>query len=449
MPQDGHTGPRWIKADGDPPGLVKDGRTGVYYVRRNFSPGPGQKPRQVVRTLRTKNKAEALRRFDMEAAKVRAGIEKVRPKTQQEDIAYWRQRLAAGAPDAEASYDAEIEQRLGLHVSQESDEQGEQFPVYDPRREAKALEFANLVSGRATPVGFLMDAFIESKPISMRYVSRLRLALRQLEEFLRARPGGNNIRAVDRRTASDFIAHLVRTERSLPTAKSKRSALSSYWGWLETRQDAGENVWTGHRMPKGQGKADVREFTKDEVLKLLAGEERPMADFIRVGALTGARESEIGALRVRDCTSGWFFIPKGKTEAAKRRLPIHPDLSDIVARRTAGKKPDDFLFHDLPTSNGKGRGRHEKMGERFTAYRRSVGVIDVREDGRTRIDFHSFRRWFITEAVRHSGHPEWVVSQIVGHATGKQSVTIGTYFGGSLDEQLVAVVESVRLPKAA
>ena len=74
--------------------------------------------------------------------------------------------------------------------------------------------------------------------------------------------------------------------------------------------------------------------------------------------------------------------------------------------------------------------------------------VDLREDGRSRVDYHSFRRWFITEAVRHSGHPEWVVSEIVGHAIGKQSVTIGTYFGGSLDEKLVAVVESVTLPSA-
>jgi integrase len=255
---------------------------------------------------------------------------------------------------------------------------------------------------------------------------------------------------VDRRTASDFIAHLIKTERSVATAKSKQSALSSYWDWLVTRRDATENVWLGHKMPKRPGKTDVREFTKDEMVALLKGTDaQPMADFSRFGALTGMRESEIGRLRVRDCAGGWFSIQCGKTEAAKRRLPIHTHLTTIVERRSAGKDPGDFLFHDLPKSDGKGRGRHEKMGERFTAYRRSVGVIDVREDGRSRVDYHSFRRWFVTEAIRHSGHPDWVVSQIVGHSTGKQSVTIGTYFGGSLDEQLVAVVESVKLPSIA
>ncbi|WP_293676817.1 tyrosine-type recombinase/integrase [uncultured Phenylobacterium sp.] len=448
MPTDGYTGPRWIKAAGDPPGLVKDGRTGMYYVRRNFSPGPGQIPKQVVRSLRTKSKAEALKRFDIEAGRVRAGIEKVRPKTLKENVAYWQALRATGTTDADVAYDREIERRLGPVLGEVTDELGEVEPAYDPKREAEALEFAGLVNGTRIPVEYLVDDFIGASPVSLRYVSRIKLAVRQLGEFLRGRPAGNNLRAVDRRTASDFIAHLVKTERSVTTAKSKRSALSSYWDWLVTRRDAPENVWSGHKMPRQAGRADVREYTMDEMVALLRGTaEQPMADFIRVGALTGARESEIGALRVRDRVGGWLTIPKGKTEAAKRRLPIHSDLTDLVKRRSAGKRPDDYLFHDLPKSAGKGRGRHEKMGERYTAYRRSVGVVDVREDGRSRVDFHSFRRWFVTEAVRHSGHPEWVVSQIVGHATGKQSMTIGTYFGGSLDEQLVAVVESVRLPR--
>jgi integrase len=451
MAHDGHTRdpkvaatkPRWIKAEGDPPGLVKDSRTGVYYVRRNFSRGPGLSPKQVVRSLKTKSKAQALKRYEAVAGRLRENVEKERPRTLQEDIAWWRAQLATGDTGAEEAFDREIERLLGQPIDE--DEFGE--PIYDPKREASALEFAGLVNGKRVPVDFLIDDFIASTPISLRYVSRIKLAVRQLGEFLKDRPSGNNLRAVDRRTASDFIAHLLKVERSVTTAKSKQSALSSYWDWLVARRDVKENVWSGHRMPRRPSRADVREFTKDEMIALLKGTDaQPMADFIRVGALTGMRESEIGNLRVADCAGGWFVIHKGKTEAAKRRLPIHPDLVAIVDRRCAGKAPDDFLFHDLPKSAGKGRGRHEKMGERFTAYRRAVGVVDVREDGRSRIDFHSFRRWFITEAVRHSGHPEWVVAQIVGHAIGKQSVTIGTYFGGSLDEQLVSVVESVRLP---
>jgi hypothetical protein len=32
------------------------------------------------------------------------------------------------------------------------------------------------------------------------------------------------------------------------------------------------------------------------------------------------------------------------------------------------------------------------------------------------------------------------------HSTGKQSATIGTHFGGSLDEKLEAAAKSVKLP---
>jgi integrase len=427
---------------------VKDARTGMFCVRRNFSRGPGAKSKQVVRSLGTKSKAEALKRFDIESGKLRAEIERERPRTLKEDVAYWRGLRATGAEDADASYDDEIARRLGPAIREEADEWGEPAPVFDPKREAAALAFTGLVDGKRVPVDFYLDDFISRTPISMRYEARLRLALRNLGAFLTDRPGGNNLRALDRRAASDYIAHLVKSERSVTTAKSKQSALSSYWEWLVTRRDAAENIWVGHKMPRRPRKADVREYTKDEMVALLDGTDaQPMSDFVRMAALTGMRQSEIGALRVKDCADGWFVIPKGKTEAAKRRLPIHTGLAAIVDRRRAGKSPEDYLFPDLPKSSGPGRGRHEKMGERFTTYRRSVGVIDVREDGRSRIDFHSFRRWFVTEAVRHSGHPLWVVQEIVGHEMTGHSVTIGTYFGGSLDEQLVAVVEAVALPR--
>jgi len=106
MTANGHTGPRWIKALGDPPGFVKDARTGVFYIRRNFSPGPGQKPKQVVRSLRTKMKAEALKRFDIEAGNVRLGIEKGRPRTLRETVACQtaRNRDPLSAPNRAPSF---------------------------------------------------------------------------------------------------------------------------------------------------------------------------------------------------------------------------------------------------------------------------------------------------------------------------------------------------------
>lgn len=432
---------------GDPPGLFRDSRTGVYGVRKTFSPGPGRPRVELTRSLRTKDKAKALRAYAATLAQLQFQAEerRDRPLTPVAEVERWRVLLATGTVDAEASYEHKIEQLLGPQIGEAVDRTGQAVPVYGPGREAAAVEFADTVSGRRVPVDFFLVEFLRGK--SLRYQSRIRLAVAQLATFLRERPGGNALRTLNRRLASDFVRHLSDTERSTTTARAKVSALSSYWEWLWTRGDVSENVWAGHRMPKRSGRTEVRPFTDDEMRALLCGTEaQPMADFIRVAALTGMRREEIGQLLVADCAAGNFRVRKGKTAAAARTLPIHSCLKAIVERRTSGKAGDAYLFDDLPKSEGTGRGRTEKMGERFTKYRREVGVDDRRDDGRSRVDFHSFRRWFVTEAVRHSGQPEWAVSELVGHAVPNLGQTIGTYYGGSLEAQKKLIVEAVKLP---
>lgn len=70
-----------------------------------------------------------------------------------------------------------------------------------------------------------------------------------------------------------------------------------------------------------------------------------------------------------------------------------------------------------------------------------------REEGRrrSRVNFHSFRRWFITKALQ-AGQPERVVKQVVGHSL-QGDVTLGVYFGGDLMPALRKCVEAVRLPE--
>jgi integrase len=76
-------------------------------------------------------------------------------------------------------------------------------------------------------------------------------------------------------------------------------------------------------------------------------------------ALSGMRREELCMLRIRDCDADAFNIRAAKTRAGIRRVPIHPDLMDVVAKRTAGKPLDAFLIHELGPEPAKGslRGR--------------------------------------------------------------------------------------------
>ena len=94
------------------------------------------------------------------------------------------------------------------------------------------------------------------------------------------------------------------------TAHKKISALSQYWEWLDGKGLAvGENVWAGQPFPKAASGAleddepTKRAFTDEEVAVLLEGvTKQPLADMIRIAALSGMTINEIASLKVGDCT---------------------------------------------------------------------------------------------------------------------------------------------------
>lgn len=80
----------------------------------------------------------------------------------------------------------------------------------------------------------------------------------------------------------------------------------------------------------------------------------------------------------------------------------------------------------------------------FTYYRKTLGVTDAVEGKRRdRVNFHSFRRWFVTKAIQ-AGQPELTVQIVVVHKP--QSVAASVPWGLSL-EQLTECVEAVKLPR--
>jgi integrase len=211
------------------------------------------------------------------------------------------------------------------------------------------------------------------------------------------------------------------------------------------------NPWQGQSLPKASkrredGEKDKRPYTDAEIVTLLDGNPDPeISDLVRVAALSGMRLEEIYRLTVRDCTDGLFRIRKSKTPAGVRDVPIHSGVAAIVARRTEGKGPTEFLFHEAGTPKGV-RERSSVVSQRFMRYRLRLGVED-REDGRrhSRIDFHSFRRWFISRA-RQAGFERAIVAQVVGHEAG--NITDDVYSEGATLAQKRACVEAVQLPSA-
>lgn len=349
----------------------------------------------------------------------------------------------------------------GLLATDSSDEQCQAAGLeydrieYQHGRTAAAV-FAEVSLGRATPLLHSVDAWLAEGgvkgPLKERTRSQYRADLVRLGDWLGSKGLPATLEAVTPSVAGRFVTEeLIGKGVDWGTGNRRISAASAYWRWLIKRAGLTTNPWSGQSLARSaQARVAAktkRAFTTGEVAMLLAGPaDAELADAMRLAALTGARIEELYRLQVGDCRNGWLDIRVSKTRAGQRRIPVHADLEPIIARRSAGKAIADYIFHE-PKSKDGNRERSSAMSKRFGRYRQSLEV-EERDDGRrhSRIDFHSWRRWFVTEA-RRAGIDRAVVAAVVGHRVG--NLTDDVYADGPDAALLRRCVEAVRLPSSS
>ncbi len=210
--------------------------------------------------------------------------------------------------------------------------------------------------------------------------------------------------------------------------------------WLIRRHELPEE----HRNPfdrkSRKVKADGYEPMSDiEIATLLHGE--PLARsfgrnfgecigwLVALGAYTGARAGELCALTKDDVRKKdgvhYLAICQGKTEAAARVIPIHPELVKAGFIEYV-KTCQDSLFG----ITGK------YLAKRFPDYRRKHGV------DRPGLVFHSLRKSFVT-SFEEAEVPSDTVALLVGHKSGR-SFTFSVYSPhGPTLKKLAAAVDKI------
>jgi integrase len=159
------------------------------------------------------------------------------------------------------------------------------------------------------------------------------------------------------------------------TANKDVSALSGYWKWLVKRGYLDVNVREKQSLPKVKPRREEerskRPFTDAEVVTLFRGIGASLLrDAMLIAVLSGLRTEEIAQLRVADCDNGLFSVRIAKTAAGVRDVPIHDDLTALVARRRANKSRVDYLFDKLKDpapGSAVERGRDQAASDRRRA----------------------------------------------------------------------------------
>lgn len=362
----------------------------------------------------------------------------------------WRVAIAGGESDSTASLYADL--------AADRAEELERRHGYE-----RARAFHDIATGKATPIETLVDAWLAEANYAGRTEAARRQAVRRLLAWCQSAKIPAVVEMLNRKVVGRFVSEVFIAKGTDPaTANKLITGLSAYWAWLIKRGHASENPWSRQalRLKKARnedGEAAKRPFTDEEVGKILANVAGVHADLCRLAALSGMRLGEIADLRVRHVRDGVIRIAQGKTDAAARDVPVHPTITGMIASRCAGKEPDGYLFHELPNQQNAARSRGAPVSQAFTRILRRLELDDVIPGRRqARTDFHSFRRWFISKAVKALengavGFTAWTVADVVGHSNeaGPLGMTMGRYPGPAGMEPKKACVSSVLLPMVA
>ena len=343
---------------------------------------------------------------------------------------------------------------LGAEVGYEPfvDEYGhdDYRPVHDPRRERLAGEFVDAALGKAMPLPPRHEEYMASTMVKRRTKADDERAMRYLATWCERERIPMTLQAITPKVAIRFRKALKDLTGDLHEVTQNKylNRLSGFWKFLIEEQDTEVNPFAGVKVKVRETPDEEKErpFTEMEVQRLLMGPAEPkLKDLMTIAALTGARIDAVVDLKVRHVRDGAFRFKKQKKESGAREVPIHPALAEIVARRVEGKSDDDEFFPEWPAPPaGSQRERSFKASNAFTAYRRSVGVDEVVEGKRRAlVNFHSFRRWFITKAER-TGYSGDLVAAIVGHK--RAGITLSRYSAGPEWDAAEDCIARVQLP---
>lgn len=317
---------------------------------------------------------------------------------------------------------------------------------------AKAKVFSAVAFGRATPIDIKFQDYHAQLHVQARTKADDLRAMRYLQEWCQREGVAPMLEEINLERAYEFADNLkAMSGNDHVTCNKYLGRLSAYWQFLAGRVPAArQNVFARIKLkgPKRKFDEQERPFTDTEIVSLLKGPAKPhMLDLMYIGALTGARLDVIVRLKVRDTGNRCLFFQPQKKEEAPRFVPIHPDLASTIARRVAGKGPDDDLFPEWPPVRkvGSMRERSFKASNHFTDYRKACGVShDIPGRRRSLVNFHSFRRWFISR-MEQADVPENMIAGIVGHRNG--TITLNVYSEGPLMTSARRAVAKVRLPR--
>jgi len=213
--------------------------------------------------------------------------------------------------------------------------------------------------------------------------------------------GDMPVSAVTSRITTTWLSdYLEPSGRSPKTLAKYIDAMNLFWTWSRRREwCSGMSPFVDLKSELKRTESKKRAFTDEEMIAFISAlktKNNKHPEEYDVGILlleSSARLNEIAGLRVKHVLADReVHIFEGKNESASRCLFYFSDRAKaILAIRTAGKGPDEQVFHELTPG-----GQDEKLGHSLSKRMRATLAEAIPDAMKQGLDVHSIRRWGAT-----------------------------------------------------
>lgn len=446
---------------------------------------------ELIRSLGTRDKQEAIKRRDKALAAMREDLDTrlvaagllpihghwqpdwMKPENLIADALNARREIQSVSERADADFDDNLQgpsdprRRMMDGMDLMLEDRTEKLNAAGKDGGKYYRQFREIALGESTPFSAILDRWMKERAstashsllsldrATLNHFSRYLAHSQDLPEpedlmsFLRSQI----VEDVPKRVLGEFAEWLMDEQHlSAKTAANRITPLKVMWDFaIKKHILEGPNPWQGAtaglKRKAGKQPVTLRPYTASELIRLFEADPNKakrwawgpaIRDMMRLSLFTGARQNELASLTVgrilnRDGAEGplWGIQVTNdvaKTRNAVRRIPLHPLVQPIIARRlseTDASNPDALLFPDCKPG-GPGMKHGYYFAKRFPDFRKAV-LGDASNDV---VDFHSFRRSFITyfELANANGAAactEIMRDRLVGHES--KSMAGNTY----------------------
>ena len=242
------------------------------------------------------------------------------------------------------------------------------------------------------------------------------------------------IKEITRRLCSDYADSILKNkDPAHGTLRNTILDISTLFSWAYRREYTESNPFYKFKLPVGRKNLQERRPWSDEdILRFLTSDFVNKNEFIAtaISLYTGMRLDEICMLKHKDIFDDLFHIYEGKTEAARRVVPVHPVLKKIIVSNDSDN--EEYILKGLVSAgydNKRSCNFQKRLGRTRKRLNLPKGVV-----------FHSLRNTVITKLHNNMIALE-NIEKIVGHA--QKSVAFGSYSGGLAVEKLREIINGI------